>query len=288
MIKNFIYAQVLDKPYQIPGEIYVGDSGKLVFPLDDFFLNTNNGGVTWEEAPDGSVTILAAEINRNAGNITVTFQAWRTGAVMFPAIIIGGEKLSGLQANINSVLEKEGASIALLPQKEPLAAPGAFWIISLFVFIIFIFAALVVFVIIYGKNIYKILYDSSKVRRPRARVMRSIKKLKNKLKKDRIQTGEFLAAICREFRVFISILHTIDCYALTPNEFYGLNIAGRRRLSAFLSSADEMRFSGRERGKDEALVFADEMEKEVERQCGVYTRASFNGAGGESAKDAPC
>ncbi|MDR2521456.1 MAG: hypothetical protein LBC72_02730 [Spirochaetaceae bacterium] len=268
LAQSALQAQAHKTPYQIPSDVYVGDIGKLVYPLDDFFLHVKDSGARWDDGYSASgVTILAAELDRGGKALIITFQAWRAGLIVLPAITLGGEELSGIHVRVKSVLDIKDVSLVLAPPENPLLAPGSLWLLIAAVFAVLAPLCMLAFACMYGKSIYKAIVENAKIDKPRRVVLRNIKKYRRNMEKGSISAGEFLAALCRDFRAFISILHAVECDALTSAEFRFLDIAGSGRLARLLREADALRFSGSPPPKEAALRFAGDIVLEVDTQC---------------------
>ncbi|MDR0550828.1 MAG: hypothetical protein LBG72_02285 [Spirochaetaceae bacterium] len=266
LIISFNAEGQVQKPYQIPSEVTVGDTGKLVYPLDEFFLNIQKGAALWEN-DGGDIEILNVEYDRSGKALIISFRSWRAGMLTLPAITLGGETLSGLQVYVVSVLAKNDAALVLLPQEGPLNPPGTFWLLVLASTLFILGILAVLFAVVYGKSAYRVIAENARIRMPRRRIIRRIKKFKRRLQKGKIDSGIFLSLVCFEFRDFIDRVHAIDCAALTAGEFRLLNIEGHERIAGLLENADSLRFSGKTIQEDSALCFTQRLLNEVEIQC---------------------
>ena len=284
-----IYAQD-SKAYQIPGVVYIGDVAKLVYPLDDFFLNIHDLQAYWDKAAvqNAELDIISVDVDVGLKALVVVFQAWKPGIIVLPPVTIGGEELSGLRLTISSYLSREEVPLVLAPQEGPLAVPGTFWLLFAAGLVCVILILAVLFIILYSKGAYKMILENAKIYKPKRRIMRNVKKIRKKLEKGRIENKDFLSALCVEFRTFVGLLYAIDCGALTSGELQALDIDERGRLSTFLSGADALRFSGKEPQKNQTLSFADNLLEEVNSICAAAAeRASARSAAAAQSSNWP-
>jgi hypothetical protein len=245
-------AQSGAEPYQIPQIIYIGDQGRLVYSLDGFFSNPVNGALPVDKLQAGDdIIINGLEINN--GRLIVDFQAFKTGRIMLPPIVIGAETLSGLEVTVSSLLDGPDAVTVLSPALSPLSAPGTLWIISSIIFIIiFIFA--VVFIFLFrGGNFFSSIKRKIKKARIIRKTQKAVKRLKTSLEKGTISARTALGGISTELRVFLDDFFNTDCRSMVPLEFLNIVFPDDSGLDEkytpeffyrFFKNCDELRFNG--------------------------------------------
>jgi hypothetical protein len=281
---NFVYADETDgadsdraiggsTPYQIPQTIYIGDHGRLVYPLNGFFFNQEeavpkpaiasefDGEENYadiiinelsivDDAAGGGLGRLSAEASDM--RLIVDFQVFKTGIVQIPPIVIAGETLQGLEVQVSSILEESGDLTILSPAEQPLNAPGTIWIItSIVLTVIFIVAFLFLFVF-KGSAFLSDLKRKLRNRRIIHQTQKSIKKLKINLDKKNIGARAALDGIATELRLFLDNYFNIHCLSMSPPEFLKLSFPASclaQEYSAnyfyeFFMKCDTIRFSG--------------------------------------------
>ncbi|MDR3301444.1 MAG: hypothetical protein LBT01_02790 [Spirochaetaceae bacterium] len=249
------FAQQLDNnaPYQIPQTIYIGDRGRLVYPLDGFFSNQEDGELPLDNLPEsGEIVINAVQLNN--GRLVVDFQAFKTGIISLPPIVVGEKTLSGLEVHIASILEGQGGLTVLSAAATPLSAPGTLWIISAFVLITILGIVILLLFLFRSGNVFLTLKRRIKHKRMIRQTQRAIKRLKMNLDKETIGTKTALSDISNELRIFIDKYFNIHCRAMVPQEFLDITFpedsGASKKYSPeyfyqFFTNCDTIRFSGK-------------------------------------------
>jgi hypothetical protein len=258
-------------PYQIPQTIYIGDHGRLVYPLNGFFLNQEDGpsDFTPPTLPDsespGDIIINGVEVIGE--NLIIDFQVFKTGIAQLPPIVISGETLSGLEVYVSSILEESGDLTILSPSAQPLNAPGTIWIIITIVLVV-IFAVAFLFLFVFkGGAFFSGLKHQLRHRRIIHQTQKAIKKLKINLDRENIGAQTALAGIANELRLFLDNYFNIHCRAMAPPEFLKLSIPdslaseySANYFYEFFMKCDTIRFSGAAVSEDEVREIIAEVE----------------------------
>jgi hypothetical protein len=300
-----LFSQALsgDAPYTIPRNVYVGDQARLVVSLESGLASalagtpgtaggaangtaagTTSGAAELErELPaDADVEILGLELERRGEQLRliIDFEAYRTGWVEFPPVLAGGQTITGLGAEIRSILEAGEEGRLLSPAAPALPLPGTVLMVCGFVI------GVLVFIVASGLLALALVRNRGalgrRFRRKRAlRVMRkTIRRLKDELGKGNFSPplgGELLGALSLALRRFLSTVLGVDCLSLVPGEFSGLAFeragdglyveAKLDFLSSFFSRSDSLRFgfgmdsSGVASLAEDALAFITAFEK---------------------------
>ncbi|GHT49142.1 hypothetical protein FACS1894102_3400 [Spirochaetia bacterium] len=264
------YAQNVGTSYQIPQTIYVGDKGRLVYTLSQFTSITESSKIVLEE-PDSSaentesntdfyVIIRNMELDKDAKKLFIDFQAYRTGKIKLPTILIGEEKLSGLQVQISSLLESGNSAMALSEPALPLAASGTFWIITIIIFSILLSLLLIYFFWKKGEKLFELLNTNMKSFFLVYSMFLFIKRLQKHLEKGKILPLQAISNLSSRLRVFFSKLWKIQCIAMVPEEFLVVEIKPenlpqgmkerqfeddvKKQLYDYFKTCDSLRFSG--------------------------------------------
>jgi hypothetical protein len=248
----FADAQDLPAPYQIPQIIYIGDKGRLVYPLDGFFSNQENGALPHDDIEtDSDIIISSIEINN--GRLVIDFQAFRTGMIPLPIIVISGEPISGLEVYVSSLLDSADNVTVLSPAALPISAPGTLWIIVSIIFIIILIFISAFLFLFRGGNFFTAITLKIKKIRIIRKTQKAIKKLKLNLEKENTDARTALSGISNELRFFLDNFFNMDCRSMVPLEFLNLIFPDHSGLaekytakffSQFFENCDRLRFSG--------------------------------------------
>jgi hypothetical protein len=273
-IANYVHSgktDVVAGQYQIPQTIYVGDRARLIYPLPQLLSISKDAKVTIEEndndtespQTDFDVVIRNVELDKSGKNLIIDFQAYRTGIVTLPVILIDKEKFSGIQVVVASLIDSGNSSMALSHPALPLAAEGTFWIITTIVLSItgaflvigFLWKRWGLFIIGLNTNLksYYLLFV----------IFRIIKKTKKNLSKEKIEGLETITILSGELRKFFSLFWNIPCISMVPEEFLTIQIDNSKNyksiqndkisevqtdlridLCSFFKTCDSLRFSG--------------------------------------------
>lgn len=239
-------------PYQIPQTIYIGDAGRLVYPLDAYFFNQTDGVIAAEQIGQ-SADVVVHRVELNKGRLIVDFQCWRTGVVALPPVNVAGKVVEGMEVRVASLLEGKDAQTVLSPPAPPLAAPGTLWIVSGATTLLITAAALLIFFVLRGG----IFFASLGRRRRRWRALRvirkALKKISLQMEKDTLNLSAAIAGAALELRRFLEVYCGVNCRSLVPAEFLQMEFpAGAmpgeqcspRYFASFFTRCDTARFSG--------------------------------------------
>jgi hypothetical protein len=254
-------------PYIIPQTIFVGDKGRLVFPLGFAFAGTEGAviqGGDLPRSPDLVISRVELERRGAAARLLVDFQAYIPGLILLPPIEIASHIFTGLEVTVSSILSVEQRGMVLSGPAEPLAAPGtAVMIYGIILGIILLLLSLVLGGF-WGKT--RLRSFSERIRRRRViRAMgRSLKRLRSAGADRADRNRETLETLSREFRTFLGILTGTNCRAMVPREFlvlpalgtgYGLSPSA---LSELFRHCDTLRFSGTDIEKEAVFNLLEE------------------------------
>lgn len=277
-------------PYQIPQTLYVGDSGKLVYPLNALLAIPEDAKISAmpEIADDledienlenrnasADIIIHKIELDKDKKNLIIDFQIFRTGIIEIPPVMIGGEMISGLKVTVSSLLDSGNNSMTLSPPAPPLSAPGTFWL-----FTSIVLGAIVVLLIIYflwkrGRDfLYSFNTDIKSIFLIFS-MQRVIKRLHKNLAKEKITNADAVSVLANESRIFLSRFLNIPCISMVPEEFLEIQFNGiedvnadfRRTLFDFFKNSDSLRFSGdsiAEASVNELIARAKEIIKQLQ------------------------
>ncbi|WP_010257912.1 hypothetical protein [Treponema primitia] len=237
-------------PYIIPQTIFVGDKGRLVFPLGSAFAGTEGAVIQGAGLPrSNELVINRVELERRgtAVRLLVDFQAYVPGLILLPPIEIASHTFTGLEVNISSILSVEQRGMVLSGPAEPLTAPGtAVMIYGTILGIILLLLALTL-----GGFWGKTRLGNFAERLRRRQVIRAMGKSLRRLRNTEAgKEGETLEALSGEFRSFLGILTGTNCRAMVPRELLALPALGTAdglspaAISDLFRRCDTLRFSG--------------------------------------------
>jgi hypothetical protein len=239
-------------PYQIPQTIYIGDAGRLVYPLDTLFFRLTNGIVPLDSIPK-TEEISIHRIEIKDGSLIVDFQPFRTGTVRLPPLLIEDNVIDGLEVSVASLIEGKDAAV-LSPAATPVNAPGTLWIIVGGSLGILGAAAAALFAALRGTRVFSKYKLRRRKRRAIRNAERTIKKIKTQMEKGTFPPAAALSAASVELRLFLEHYFEINCRSLVPVEFLSLNFSGAAMpgesytpeyFAGFFTRCDTLRFSGK-------------------------------------------
>ena len=114
-------------PYLIPQTIFVGDTGRLLFPLktgDPGGTDAVIQGAGLPRSKDLVINRVEFEHRGTSVRLLVDFQAYAPGRIALPPITIASRTFTGLEVTISSILDLEQRGMVLSEPAGPLAAPG--------------------------------------------------------------------------------------------------------------------------------------------------------------------
>ena len=272
-----------DKPYLIPQTVYVGDLATLVLPLP--YTGAKHGG-----AKDRTITLdhklipvpasgdlllhrVALERRAAGSRLLIDFAAYAPGVLELPPIEIDGERFTGLEVSIGSLIGVGGAGVVLSGPAPPLALPGASLLLYGTMGVLALLVLLLVWAAFWGRG----RLAGWIVWWKRRRLIISMRSVEKRLRKDMQKDGgqlEALAVLSGEFRAFLSLFIGQNCRSMTAAELGWLppllpcaagagglaaQAPGGEFLGPFFRRCDEMRFSGAPVSAREVLASLDDL-----------------------------
>jgi hypothetical protein len=213
------------EPYLIPQTVFVGDLGRLVYPLKDTVLPEKSLILDMPrdlpKAKDLIITRIELDHREGDARLLIDFQAFAPGLISLPPVEIASRSFTGLEIKVTSILESD-EDLVLSPPAPPLAVPGTILIIYGAVF-----AAIVVILgAVFGGLWYGNRLDYFRIRGLRRRALRNIWKILRRIRfalgRNKTEEGEALTLVSLEFRDFLSCFSGMNCRAMVPGEFMGL------------------------------------------------------------------
>ena len=262
----FLYPQ--NNAVLVPRNVYVGDHATLMISLPpsssnltDIILMPNSADFPYDTNIDFHRIVLERRIT--GSRLIIEFTAFVTGLLHFPVIAIGDENFSGITVTINSVINSTASGLELFQPASSLAMPGTaimlYGIITAFIFLFL----LTIWFILKGRYLVEKLY----AKWHRWKYFRFIDNTDKNLQKLLLK-GEnkrkILDILSVQFRIFLSFITGENCRAMTAGEFEGVSGNDAESLGSFFRRCDELRFSGREIGKDDIVCLLDDMRIFVE------------------------
>jgi hypothetical protein len=257
-------------PYIIPQRIFVGDKGRLVFPLGSAFAGTEGTVIQGADLPrskDLVISRVELECRGASARLLVDFQAYIPGLILLPPIEIASHTFTGLEVSISSILSVEQRGMVLSEPAEPLAAPGtAVMIYGTILGIIFLLLALTLGGF-WGKTRLNSFTEGIRRRRVIRAMGRSLKRLRSAGADKTDKNREILETLSGEFRTFLGILMGTNCRAMVPREFLTLPALGTgyglspSALSELFRHCDTLRFSGAAIEKEAVFNLLEEFRK---------------------------
>jgi hypothetical protein len=257
-------------PYIIPQTIFVGDKGRLVFPLGSAFGGTEGAVIQGADLPRSTDLVISrVELERRgaAARLLVDFQAYVPGLILLPPIEIASHTFTGLEVSISSILSVEQRGMVLSGPAEPLAAPGtAVMIYGTILGIIFLLLGLTLGGV-WGKTRLSSFAERIRRRRVIRAMGRSLKRLRSAGAEKADKNREILETLSGEFRTFLGILMGTNCRAMVPREFLTLPALGPGyglspfALSELFRHCDTLRFSGADIEREAVFNLLEEFRK---------------------------
>jgi hypothetical protein len=264
-----------DAPYSIPQTIFVGDKGRLVFPLGSAFAGIEGKTLQGAELPrTRDLVISRVELERRGttARLLIDFQAYTPGIIEIPPLEIASYTFTGLKVTISSILSLEQQGMVLSEPAEPLTAPGtAVMIYGTILGIIFLLLGATVGSF-WGKTRFETFLTRLKRRRLMRTMGKNLRRLRSGLVRDTNETAsgqdgreaKALGVLSSEFRIYLGMLTGINCRSMVPREFLSLPILppGEALSGNFLSElfrrCDTLRFSGEGIDRDAVLALVDD------------------------------
>jgi hypothetical protein len=274
----------------IPRKVYVGDQARLVVPLGpaaagaDAALNAavHTGALAGVHTAADELVILGLGVERRGetGRLNIDFAAYKTGWVEFPPISIGPHTITGLRAEISSILEAGEEGRRLSPAAQGLPVPGT--VMMVYGLVIGSLVCIIALTLLAVWLVRSREALGRCFRRKRAlRLMRkNIRRLNDELEREDFSLslgGELLGRLSLELRNFLSNALGRNCLSLVPGEFQtlefersgdGLYVEERLDfLASFFSRSDSLRFGfGIDRSRvvsmvEEVIDFINAFEK---------------------------
>jgi hypothetical protein len=245
--------------YLLPQIVFVGDQGRLVYPLaSDFPAGPLLSGDSIvldmpEQLPQSpGVVISRVELEVREGHgarLLVDFKAYVPGRVELPPIKIGPHTFTGLEFTVTSILR---SGMTLSGPADPLAVPGTLALIYGAVLGIITLILLAAAAGVWGRRRFRDVLERSRRRRLIRAMGRNLKRLRTALTKGASGDEEILSFFSAEFRKFLGFFAEKDCRAMAPSEFLSLfpqetqetALFSGRFLCDLFRRCDILRFSG--------------------------------------------
>lgn len=258
-------------PLLIPPVIYVGDRARLIVPVAAAQGGAGTVSAVVDVAarlprtPDVTVHRLELQSSGGKARLLIDFTPYAVGSVALPPIEIGRHTVKDLAVPVASILAG-GAGETLSPPAEGLPMPGtaaqAFGFLAA--------ASLLLLASAYallrgGKRL-----KEWKIRRRRNLALRSLRRVLARLgSEEGDRGGASLEILSGEFRSYLTYRSSLNCLALTPREFLGLDAGcplGEHgaALAAVFKRLDEARFGGEGLGANEFPALLAEVERTVD------------------------
>jgi hypothetical protein len=261
-----------DIPYSIPQTIFVGDKGRLVFPLGSAFAGIEGRvlqGADLGRTEDLTITRVELERRGTSARLLIDFQAYAPGVLELPPLEIASYTFSGLKVTISSILSLDQQGMVLSGPAEPLPAPGTAVMIYgtiLGIILLLLGATLGTF---WGKTRMGAFLEQLKRRRIIRAMGKNLRRLRSDLDRDGDSTqagreAETLGVLSSEFRIYLGMFTGTNCRAMVPREFLGLPILppgaafSGAALSELFRRCDTLRFSGAGIGRDAVFALMDD------------------------------
>jgi uncharacterized membrane protein len=250
------------EPYLIPRTIFVGDKGRLAFPLGSAFAGVEAAVIQGSSLPRSrDVVINRIELERRGAEamLLVDFQAYAPGLLTLPPIEIASHTFADLEVSVSSILSVEQQGMVLSGPAEPLAAPGTAILIYGAILALILLLLVLALGSVWGRTRLRLFAERLKRRRVIRAMGRTIKRL-------RIASPggtEILETLSRDFRILLGILTGTNCRAMVPSEFLSLDglgggAMGPEALAHLFRRCDTFRFSGEDIEREAALALLDE------------------------------
>jgi len=274
-------------PFLIPQTVFVGDRGRLVFPLGSAFSGVENRVIQGiENLPQAEdVVISRVELTRrgNASQLIIDFQAYVPGLVKLPPIEIASYTFPDLEITITSILgSSDQRNLVLSGPADPLSAPGT--AVMIYGAILFLILGLLALTLgrFWGRTRFLTLRERFRRRQIIRAMGKSLKRLRNSLIKEKggLSAGgklivdsdggrekTVLTELSREFRTYLGLLTGANCRAMVPREFLSLPSLGGGKylegdfISSLFRSCDTLRFNGGAVEREAALGLLDDFKK---------------------------
>jgi hypothetical protein len=250
-------AQEGDAPYLLPRIIFVGDQGRLVYPLGPQFPAENpsadnlvlDSPEQLPRSPDVVITRVELDTRGPGARLLVDFKAYVPGRVELPPIKAASHTFTGLEVTVTSILR---SGTALSGPAAPLVVPGTMLLIYGVVFGILALGLLAVLGGLWGRRRFGRALERRRRRRLIRTMGRGLKRLRAALIKGACGNEEVLAFFSSEFRKFLSFFAGTDCRAMAPGEFLPVSLFPEEEPARFsgrflcdlFRRCDVLRFSG--------------------------------------------
>jgi hypothetical protein len=258
-----------DSAYLLPQTVYVGDTGRLVVPLDAAFSAAGNMTLDRpEQLPSpGDLVISRVTLENRGGRarLLVDFTAYVPGPIALLPVKIGPYVFSGLEVHIASILDADTLenSSVLSPYAPPLPVPGTMGIIYAFTLGIIFLVLGSVFLRAWGLPWFLRFRELLKRRRMIRFLFRSVGELRELLAGDDRAGGAALDRLNGDLRRFLEFFTRQPCTSMAPGEFLSLAGPGGKYglfLNGLFGRCDGLRFGGGEVSSGEALAILDEVQ----------------------------
>jgi hypothetical protein len=294
--------------YLIPQTVYVGDRATLVVPLDN--RPENELVFTGEPPALPDLVIHRVELERRGegGRLLIDFTAYAPGILELPPFEIGGVPFTGLRIEIASILGGDEAASVLSRPEPPLAVPGTGALVYGTLSAAILGFLVVFWALVFGPRRFERWLQKWKRRRLIVSLAGMERRLRRKLIRESpgaANFGSLLNVRTAEFRIFLTLFPGENCRAMTAGELSRLPPLGEAAageaagggffltgafLGGFFRRCDDLRFSGAEVSKNEALDLLGELKGFIgalNRPEGNRPPAASPAAASSAAEGAP-
>ena len=249
----------------IPQTIFVGDSARLVVPLDSSFLGVR--AFVREDnfpiAPNFVIRRIELERRGNAARLLIDFTAYAPGSFTLPPLdfLFSGTdvpELGELHVQVTSILDP---SMMMLSEPAlPLSVPGTSLLVYGSIIAILVLLLAITAVMIWGRRTVQHFWQQLRQRHRIRAMLTFLHRLGSEANvAQNNRYAEFISMLCEEFREFLTAFSGLNCRSLSAKEFLQVQIfaiegengesAHAELAPAVLSSIfrtwDTLRFSGK-------------------------------------------
>lgn len=216
--------------YLLPQTIFVGDSGRLVVPLDQtfakvepFVLDTPD---KLPEAPD--LVIRRIELERRGGSsrLLIDFIPYAPGILSFPSLELAAPgaiplSITGLEVQVASILTP--SQMALSEPAPPMAVPGTSFLVYGSVILVLVILFLGIGGSLWGRRHFRDMWERFRRRHLIHAMAKFLQRMEQEGGLEKNGTpGFYLTLLSGEFREFLSLFSGVNCRSLTAEEFLEL------------------------------------------------------------------
>ena len=239
--------------FLIPQTIFVGDSGRLVVPLDSSFSGVR-AFVREDNLPTvPNLVIRRIELERRGNTIRllIDFTPYAPGSFSLPPLdfLFQGNdvpELGELHVQVASILDP--SMMALSEPALPLSVPGTSLLVYGSIIAILTLLLAITIVMVWGRRNVQSLVQQLRQRRLVRAMLKFLRRLGSEANGTQNEGyAQFIARLCQEFREFLTAFTGINCRSLSAGEFLQVQIFTLTPsvLSSLFRAWDALRFSGK-------------------------------------------